>query len=322
MPDKAAPVVNEAPVSIENQAQETAENITESAVGNSLDEAATPKEVKQAVAAQKAEVKRIKKLRLKIDNRDFDEDLPFEIDDTPAAREYMTRNLQLSKMGQKRAQEKANLETEVIKFINELKTNPKRALSNPNIGVDIKALAKEIIEEEIANMAKTPDQLAKEQLENELKQMKEQRERDKQTSYQQELARMEQQEFQRYDMLVSKALDDQKLPRNPYIVKKMADYMLSALQDGIDAAPEQVAKVVKDEMMGELRSLMDVLPEEVLEEYIGKDILNKIRKRRVATAKTAPPTPLSKSIQDVGRPKDAPKASDGPKKSYKDFFGI
>jgi hypothetical protein len=54
---------------------------------------------------------------------------PFEIDEDQS--DWMRKQLQLAKMSQSKAQEVASLEKEVIAFMQELKSNPRKALANP-----------------------------------------------------------------------------------------------------------------------------------------------------------------------------------------------
>ena len=110
-------------------------------------------------AQQKEAKKMLKSLKIKVDGREMEEKLPFEIPDDEETVEWMKRNLQMSKMGAKRAQEYSSLEKEVRTFIDELRKNPRKILADPNIGIDVKKLAAEVIEEEIANSQKSPDQL-------------------------------------------------------------------------------------------------------------------------------------------------------------------
>src|SRR5574343_489951 len=63
--------------------------------------APTPAEEKK----QEAELKKtLKKLKIKFNGKEFDEELPFEISDDEKSREYMTRQLQMSKLSQSKAQ--------------------------------------------------------------------------------------------------------------------------------------------------------------------------------------------------------------------------
>ena len=82
-------------------------------------------------AEQKAAKKMLKSLKLKVDGREIEEKLPFEIPDDEETVEWMKRNLQMSKMGQKRAQEYSTLEKEVKTFIEELRKNPRKILADP-----------------------------------------------------------------------------------------------------------------------------------------------------------------------------------------------
>jgi len=312
----------EAEIKPNNQEQLESEAPELEAEGEELDSEPS-KEAEAKEKEEKSKAKRLKKLKLKVDGQELEEELPFEIDDNPEMVEYLKRNLQLAKMAQKRAHSYAELEKEVVDFIQELKTNPRKALSDPNVGIDVKELAKSIIEEELENMKKTPEQIEKERLEAELKAMKEEREKEKETLRQRELEMLEQKEFERYDALIDKALTDTKLPRTPYVVRKIADNFLVALDADIDPDPVSVANLVKDEMLKEMRELVGSMPEEMIEEFFGKEILGRLRKRRVQQAKN--PAVLSpKKTQDVAATKesDADKGNKGKKMTFKEFFKI
>lgn len=272
-------------------------------------------EAKEAVA----EIKRLKKLKIKFGGKEMEEDLPFEIPDDPKAIEYMQKQLQMAKLGTTSAERYSQLEKEVISFVEELRKNPRKALANPRIGVDVKKLAAEILEEEINNSSKTPEQLEKERMEAELREIKEEREREKEEFRQKELERMQEQEFQRYDMLMDKAFNDAKLPKNPYMVKRMADYLILGLQAGRKLDPADVLPLVQEEMMGDLKSMFETMPAESLKEFMGKDTLDKIRKHNVAQVKKAP-VPVKAAVKDVGQKGEAKK--DEKKQTFKDFFGI
>ena len=258
--------------------------------------------------------KELKKLKLKVDGKEIEEEFD------PSDDEYLTRQLQLAKMGQKRAQEYSSLEKEVKQFIEDLRKNPRKVLQDPNIGIDVKQLAAQIIEEEIENSKKSPEQLAKEQLEKELKSLKDEREKEKETFKKQELERLQQQEYERYDMLMTQALEKSDLPKSPYTVKKIAEYMIMGLNEGIDITPQDVLPLVKDEMQNDLKEMFAVMPEDVIEQLIGKDVIGRIRKKNLARAKEAPQT--AKSIKDTGKLTEAKESNDGPKQSFKDFFKI
>ena len=280
-----------------------------------LAENGTPKE---QVAAKKM----LKSLRLKVDGKEYDEALPFEIPDDEESKEWMKRNLQMSKMGAKRAQEFSTLEKEVKTFIDELRKNPRKILADPNIGIDIKKLAAEVIEEEISNSQKSPEELKREGLERELKDLKEAREKEKEDGKTREFERIQQESFERYDMLIGQALDKSDLPKSPYVVKKIADYMLLGLQNNIDVNPSDVLPIIRDEIQSELKEMFAVMPEEVIEQIIGKDVFNRVRKKNIGKAKTKAPVTAQNATQDTGKTTATQPKKDAPKQSIKDFFGF
>lgn len=272
--------------------------------------------------AEKVEAKKmLRSLKIKFNGREYEEKLPFEIPDDEASREYMSKQLQMSRLAQSKSQEYSTLEKEVTEFVEQLRKNPKKALSDPSIGLDMKKLAAEIIEEEIANSEKSPEQLKAEKLEAELKAIKEEREQEKDRFKKEEFERLQAQEFERYEGLMVQALETSKLPKSPYVVKKMADYMLLGLQSGYDVTPQDVLPLVEAEMQSDLKEMFAVMPDEVIEAMVGKDVITRIRKKNIAKAKAGnqPPVPVKAAIKDVGT-KSEPKA--GEKQSFKQFFKV
>lgn len=310
----------------ESSSTESSDSLESTQATEGLESAAAEGEAAEAQAAQSAAAKkeaaRIRKLKLKVDGQELEEELPFEIDDNPEAVEYMTRQLQMSKAAQKRMGEHAQLQKEVKYFLEELRKNPRKILADPSIGIDVKQLAAQIIEEEIANSQKSPEQLEKERLESELKALQEEREQEREELRQKEFERLQEIEYERYDNLMSKALETSDLPKSPYVVKKMADYMLLGLNEGIDVSPEDVLPLVREEIQNDLREMFAIMPDEVIEKIVGKDVFSRVRKKNVAKAKSAP-TPVKSAIKDTGSSsKSAASGNSAEKKSFRDFFGV
>lgn len=261
-----------------------------------------------------------RQLKLKVDGQEIVEELDLDNE------QELVRQLQLAKMSQKRAQEAADLRKRmdaIGEYLEQAKGDKKklRALIK-ELGADEKELAAAIIEEEIANSQKTPEQIAKEKLEEELRELKDQRKREKEEWEASERERLYAQEAERYDLLVSEAISSSDLPKSPYVVKKMADYMLLGLENGVDVHPNDVINLVREEIQEDIQQMFAAMPEEVIEKIIGKDVLGKIRKRNVAKAKQVgqPPVPVKSAVKDVGAKKTENKSQD--KKTFKQFFGI
>lgn len=304
-----------------SQASETNDNSNLEATESQASPAEQAKlaklEAKPEAKLTKTEKKLLTSLKLKIDGKEFTEKLPFGIPEDAA--EYMTKQLQMSKMGQKRAQEHAELQKQVNTFIEELRKNPRKILSDPNIGIDIKQLAASIIEEEIEKSKKSPEQLDKERLETRLREIEEERKNEKEVLQKREFDLLQTQAYDEYDKQITSAIESSNLPKSPYIVKKVADYMLMGLQEGMDITAADVLPLVEEEMKSDLKQMFAVLPEDVIEKLVGKDVLGRLRKKNVAKAKGSAPIP-SKRVLDVGAKKSEPKP--GNKQTFRQYFKV
>jgi uncharacterized protein YacL (UPF0231 family) len=267
------------------------------------------------VAAAKPAPSSKRKLKLKVDGEEFDEDFD------PNDEESIVRNLQLAKVAQKRMQEYSSLQKEVVKFIEDLRKDPKTVLSDPRIGLDVKKIAAEIIEQEIENSKKSPEQLELEKTRAEIKALKEGQERDKAEALEREKARLTEEQFERYDIEVTAALASSDLPKSPYVVKKIADYMLIGLEANKDISPADVMPLVREEIMSDLKAMFDVMPEDVVEKLIGKSKFDSIRKKNIKAAKEKNAQVGSTKTTDVGQ-KTTSKTGTEKKQTFKQFFGV
>lgn len=266
-----------------------------------------------------AEARKLKKLGLKYNGRDEEVELPFEIEESHA--DWMRKQLQMAKLGSTKAQEYNQLEKEVMSFLQELKTNPRKALANPAIGIDIKQLAADVLEEEIANSQKSPEQREKERLEAELKAEREERARERQALQEQEYQRLVEQEYERYDTQISNALSKTDLPKSPYVVNKITDYMILALQQGRDLPVESVIELAREEILDDIQQMFGAMPADTLEAILGKDNISKLRKSRVSKAKAIPPTPVKAAVRDVAQVAKK-QETESKKMNFKEFFGV
>lgn len=319
----AAPVAVESPISAESADKSQENTEIEAAEGEEIEESAdseeklakpADKDAKSTKKAEKELEKRIKKLKLKVDGKEIEESLDFDND------EELIRNLQLAKMGQKRAQEKADLEKQVKAFFEAFDKDPFQAMKD--LGKDPNKVIDDYINQQMEQAKKTPEQIAKEQLEQELQQLKSEREREKQDIQAKELERLQQAAFTQYDLEMEQALTKSELPKTPYTVKKMADYMLVALQAGYDVKPADVIDIVREEMNSDMKEMFASLPEDKIEALLGEQVLNKLRKRRVAKAQEAQKLVGKPNIPETGKTGKSESKKDGDKKTFKEFFGV
>lgn len=256
------------------------------------------------------EAARIKKLRLKVDGREIEEEV--NLDDE----EYLVKELQKAKAFNKRAQEYSQLQKEIQEFFDQLKKNPRKILQDPNIGIDMKELARQVIEDEIENSKKSPEQIEKEKLEAELASLKEKYEKEQKELKERENQRLMEMEFERYDAMIDGALKESDLPKSPYVVKKLAEYMHLGVSNGINVSAKDVLPLVREEILSDIKSMFGAMPDEVLESVLGKDTIGRLRKRSIAKAKTVSASQLQKQPAKELEPKKVEK------KSFKEFFKV
>lgn len=290
------------------EAEEEAEEGSKEAKGDEKDS-------KKAKKEEKALEKRLKKLKLKVDGKEEDFELDLDND------EELIRHLQMGKMGQKRAAEKAQLEKELTGFFEALKNDP-LSLLEQELGINKEKLIEDYINQQIEAAKKSPEQVEREKMEKELQALRNERKREKEEADRREFERLQQQEFERVDMQMEQALTKSDLPKSPFVVKKIADYMLVAIEAGYDVSPEDVIPLVREEMHADLKEMFGALPEDVVEGLLGEQVINKLRKRRVAKAQEAKKALPSGKVADTGTVKKETSDKAKEKVSYKDFFKV
>jgi hypothetical protein len=72
-------------------------------------------------------------------------------------------------------------------------------------------------------------------------------------------------------------------------------------------------------MQNDLKEMFAIMPDEVIEALVGKDVINRIRKKSIAKAKAQPPVPVKSAVKDVG---SQPQKQAAEKIDYKKFFGV
>jgi DNA phosphorothioation-dependent restriction protein DptG len=264
-----------------------------------------------------AEKKKLKQLDIKFNGKSEKIDLPFEIDEEHA--DFMRKQLQMAKMAQVKAQEAAGWEREVAGFLHELQANPRKALSDPRYGVDLRKVAAEILQEEYELSQKSPEEIAKEKEQEERRKFLEEKEAwEKKKKDEENNAKLDSIAKQ-YDNIMASSMDKFDIPKTPEAMSRMAHFMSLEIARGFEPDMDVIGQYVEDSYSNEYKTLLKNLSPEKRRKLLGEEIFEEDRKQRVAKMKKAPPT--AKNVaQDAG--KVDPKKDSGPKRTYKDFFKI
>lgn len=309
-PAAPAAVESSAPVD-ESKGSETIEEVE-----LSPEEAAA-----EAKEAAKEEAKALKKkYQLKVNNKVKDLELDLSND------EEIQKYLQKAMAADEKFQEAAMLRKQVEQLVAELKSNPLAILKHPQLGIDVKALAQQVLNEEIEDMSLTEEQKKIRELETKLKEKEEKEKQIEEERTASERARLEQQAMQDLDDQITTVLSKSNLPKSPYVVRRIADSMLAAMDMGYkDVTPEQVLPFVEEQILGEINRLFESAPEDmfdkVMENVVGKKHLDKYRKTKVAKSKPKAQTTTAAQVKDSGasvKPKEEKKQEEP--KRFKDMF--
>ncbi len=295
----------------DQKAQSSVEDVDLEDTGEDLIE--TPAEAKKKLeaAAKKA-------YKLKVGGKDV------EVDEAE-----LLKRAQMGYSADEKWQEAAKMRKQMDGFIQLLQRDPAKALEQ--MGYDVDKMAEERIQQRIIEMQKSPEQLEKEKIQRELSEMKAEREREKQEFQTKEMQRIQDNYAIELENDISSALDNNSygFPKTPYVVKRIADTMILAVQEGIrtnnprlkNVTAKDVLPIVEQEIKQELSDMYSASPDDVFESLVGKDRLNKYRKAKIK--KTAKPASAAQvkptGTGELKKVQDQQNATQK-KTSAKDFF--
>lgn len=252
---------------------ETQEEL-EQEIEDAIEDGATEEEVQNM----------IKEFQLKVNGKTITRKLDLSDEDAIRA------ELQKAYAGQLAMQQKAELEKTVESKFGEWKNNPLAFFQDS--GLDLDEFLHAVMDQKIEEAKKSPEQIEREKMQKELeearrreKELKEQFEAEKRAKLQQEAAL-------NLDTEISQALDAHSdLPKTPKVVKKIADVMLWANENGYDEVTvEEVIPTVRKELVREINEMFSSLPLESVQQYFGKQNWERFRKNNLEKLKKKPET--------------------------------
>lgn len=222
----------------------------------------------------------VRKFNFKVDGEEWEEEVDLSNNDD------LQKRLQMGFMGQKRAQQYAELESEVRQEIEYMLENPRDFLEAYGHNPD--DLAEKWLEDKIIDMQKSPEQLEQEQIQDELEElryalaMEQEQKRTAQAQYYEEQSAIQ------IDHEISDALEKSgTLPKTDFVVARIADTLMWALDNDMEhVTAYDVIPVVERELKEDLQKLFSALPEDSLRELLGKPNLDKIRKTNIDKMKS------------------------------------
>lgn len=280
-----------------------------------------PQELQEQPGDSKAEKEAKREARRKyeltVNGKKKEVELDFDND------EDVKRYLQKAMAADEKFQEAAMTRKQAEMLVEALRTNPLGVLRHPELGLDIKELATKILNDELDEQLKTPEQKKLEELERKLAE-KEAREKElEQKTREAEMQRIQAETYKQLDDDITAALQNSNLPKSPYVLKRIADTMIEATELGhLDVRVQDIMPYVEQQILEEMHQMFDAKPADVFEKLVGKKNLDAYRKTKVSKIKAKPVE--VQQVKDTGG-KEAAKAETEkkpqPKQTFKQMFG-
>lgn len=210
-----------------------------------------------------------KTYKLKIDGEEV------EVSEDELLSGYQTR-----KASQKRFEDAAKLRKEAEQTLEYLKKYPSQALEK--LGFNVRELAENYIAEQLDLESMTPEQKRIREYEQKLRAYEDREKGIADQKAQEEAARLRTHYEQDYSTKIQEALQTANLPKTPYTVKRMAQLMSQALEQGYDVNPKDIVHIVKEDYINDFKQLWGASDGDTLINILGKDVADKIRKTQLA----------------------------------------
>lgn len=284
----------------------------EEATDDELEEVIDDEEANEEdVAEAKAEL--AKRISMKINGKDEEFDLS---DD-----DHISRLKEMAQKGEgadQKFQEAAKVRRQMEQFAKLMQDDPIAALQR--LGHDPDKIAEMHMQKRIEDMQKSPEQKEREQLQKELEAIKKEKERLENDHKEAEYKVAQEKYSRQLDNEITEALQKSEMPKSPYVVKRLAEYMMLGLQKNPKFNVSDAVPLVERQIKQEIQEMFGAMPEDVVEKMLGNDVSNKLRKRRLSKMKKAPQT--ASQVKSTGKSEINKSQSKEEKKpiSAKDFF--
>jgi len=282
----AEAAVEETPVA------ETTDELKEQ-VEDAIEEGATEEEVKDMIREFDIKVNgKSKKIKLDLNDNDA-----------------IIRQLQLAAAGQGAMQDKAELEKLVNQELLGAKSNPWDFIEN-TLGLNADELLEQRMNEKIEQMKKSPETVEREKIQKELEEARAKLAQQEKAVTEEKELRTRNELAVSLDQEITSALNsDKELPKTRKTVIKIVDALNWAMDNGFpDASVADVLPSVKEEIKREINEFISEMPDDLMESYVGKKNIERLRKKRLGAMKQAtnvnvPPVTNAQSKEDIVKEK-------------------
>lgn len=234
-----------------------------------------PETVKTDVKDTKEVKPESKKYKVKVEGKE-----------TEVTEEELLRGYSHATAANKKFQEAAMTRKQAEEFIGLLKTNPKKVLTDPRLGVDFRKLAEEYLIEEMERDQWTPEQKELSEVKAKLAAAEEEKKAFEKTKQDAEMAALTQKYTDEFTKDVMTTLKGSGLPQTENTVRRMAYYMHQALLRGYELKAVDVLPLVKEDYNNDIKALFSELDGDTLMGMLGDGVVKKISDAQLSKLKT------------------------------------
>lgn len=297
---------------VSSESAEILESSAEGSIEASPEEAIKEAAANGEITKQEAN-KLIKEFKLKVNGKEITKSYDLSDED------FLKNQFQLAEAAKKSMQDSAELKKLYNKEVERLTKDPWAVLKD--LGMDPDELAEMRLRQRVEEMKKSPEQLEKERISRELQEAREEARKLKEEKESLEMNKLRAESAEKLENEIMSALTAHKtLPQSNYVVKRIADSMLWAMNNGFDdVTADDVVPLVEKEMRDELNKFMDEMPEDLMEKYIGQRNIERMRKRRIAQTKVPSAAQIKPTTQAIKKELESSQAP-AQKIPAKEFF--
>lgn len=245
-----------------------------------------PGEAPVTPAEQKVIEKLERSYKLKVNGKDVEEKL--DLNNEAEVRKH----LQLSKAAQEAMAKSAQsqkqiqqMEMEMDQFLQMLKNDPMKILSNPALGLKLEDMADKILASKIEEASKSPEQIELEKARAKLEEYEKKINDEKVAREKAETERLQSEAEAHIQSEIMEAIDSGSLPKSPYIINKMAQLASIAFENNIDVNMKDLAPIVNKMYKRDIAEMMGKMKDDEIEELVSPDRIKAIRNARIQAAR-------------------------------------
>lgn len=225
----------------------------------------------------------------------------------------LIRRLQLAEAGQEAMQENAETKKAFNDFMAKVKENPWALFSE--LGLDTDELLSQKIDEILKENELTPEQKKQIEMEQELENLRKEKEQAQREREERERQAQLDAATQQVIKEIDDAMEKTTLVKNDETRGLIADLLLEAENKGYKMTADMAARQAEKVMKNRISSLFEQMPADMVEQFLGRKTIDKLRQKRLQTKQ-------KKGTTQQNREPSKPKVKQDNKKNIKitDYF--